>query len=268
MGMFTGVVREGMMDEQTQFPPRTSDVNRSSSIAKLAEALSQTQGEVEGAKKDTENPFFRSKYADLASVWDACRAPLSKHGLAVVQMPQTRFLGKPEPYTWTTKQGEERHGIRVPSEISVVTSLIHSSGEFISSEFSCLLDSADPQAVGSAITYLRRYALQSIVGIAPEDDDAEGAQGRGKSATATAGVDEKLAADLWTAALELAGGEEDDAKALLTKLSSFTGKDGKAMSFSDPFKVKSTKWLNGVLHKVRDDLARLEVEGHDEKVPF
>jgi hypothetical protein len=149
----------------------------SEQINELAAALAKAQGEMEGAKKDAKNPFFSSKYADLASVWDACREPLSTNGLAVVQFPKTEYLTTPEPYEWQAKSGEKRYGVRVVTVVSVLTRLVHCSGQFMEDACSTMLPTGDPQAVGSAITYLRRYALQSVAGIAPEDDDGNGAQG-------------------------------------------------------------------------------------------
>ena len=161
-------------------PERCGRMTTSDQINELATALAKAQGEMSGAVKDSSNPFFRSKYADLASVWDACRAPLSKHGLSVVQFPNTAYAGAPEAYEWTAKQsGETRYGVRVVTTVSVVTRLLHASGQFLEDRVSTMLPTGDPQAVGSAITYLRRYALQAVVGIAPEDDDAEAVHGRG-----------------------------------------------------------------------------------------
>lgn len=147
-------------------------------IGLLAEALSKAQGEMGGAAKDSSNPFFNSKYADLASVWEACRKPLTKHGLSIVQFPLTSYEGTPEIYEWTSKRGETRTGIKIACTVSIVTRLLHESGQFLQESVSAMLPSADPQAVGSAITYLRRYALQSVAGVAPEDDDGEEAQTR------------------------------------------------------------------------------------------
>lgn len=123
-------------------------MNRSDQINELAAALAKAQGQIEGAKKDSANPFFKSTYADLASVWDACRSQLSSNGLSVTQCPEESDSG-----------------------ISVETMLMHSSGQWISSRYSMPVSKVDAQAVGSAITYARRYALAAIVGIAPEDDD-------------------------------------------------------------------------------------------------
>jgi hypothetical protein len=141
-------------------------VKQTDSINELAAALAAAQRMMEGAAKDSANPFFRSKYADLASVWLAIREPLAANGLSVVQMPSAEG-----------------------AKITVTTILMHSSGQWISSELTMtaqrqLKDGGGweelntPQAIGSTITYARRYALASICGVAPEDDDAEAAQGR------------------------------------------------------------------------------------------
>lgn len=126
-------------------------------VAKLAAALAKAQGDIEGAKKGKVNPAFRSKYADLASCWDACREPLSSNGLSVVQ-----FL------------------IEAPAgQIGLETTLLHESGESLSNRFFMpVKDAGNPQAVGSAVTYARRYALCAVVGIAPAEDDGNAASGR------------------------------------------------------------------------------------------
>ncbi len=128
---------------------------RSEDIAELAAALAVAQGLIEGAAKDSSNPFFKSSYADLASVWDAIRAPLSTLGLSIVQMPSAEG-----------------------PKVTITTLLMHKSGQWISSDLTLTAKEDAPQAIGSAITYARRYALQSVAGVAPEDDDGERAQGR------------------------------------------------------------------------------------------
>lgn len=117
----------------------------------LYKALSKAQHEIVGAKKDSANPFFKSKYADLASCWDACREALTKNGLSVIQLPQ--------------RSGEKL--------VTLQTILAHESGESISSTFSMPMKDDSPQSYGSTLTYARRYALAAIVGIAQVDDDAE-----------------------------------------------------------------------------------------------
>ena len=120
----------------------------SNTIADLAKALALAQGAMNGAIKDNKGAFANTKYASLASVWDACREPLTKNGLSVVQ--STRMEG---------------------NAVVIITTLLHSSGEYISGEISLPPTKPDPQGHGSAITYARRYALAAMVGIAPEDDD-------------------------------------------------------------------------------------------------
>lgn len=157
----------------------------SEQINELATALAKAQGEMGGALKDSANPFFKSKYADLASVWEACRGPLTKHGLSVLQFPRTDFDSDRTIYEWTSRAGETRTGVKVICIVSVLTRLLHTSGQWVEDMASAMLATGDPQAVGSAITYLRRYSLQSIAGVAPEDDDGEAAQGRGHQKAAT-----------------------------------------------------------------------------------
>lgn len=125
---------------------------QSDSIKNLAVALVKAQSELRGAKKDADNPFFKSKYADLNSCWEAAREPLTKNGLCVIQT--------------TEIQGPE---------LGVKTILLHTSGEWISS-FLPLTEK--PQVTGSAISYNRRYGLSAIVGLYSEDDDAEKATDR------------------------------------------------------------------------------------------
>lgn len=127
-------------------------MNHSELLNELGGALAKAQGQIQAAKKDSANPFFKSKYADLASVWDACRKPLSDNGLSVSQFPC-----------------EAENGV------AIETMLIHSSGQWISSRYTMPVSKNDAQAVGSAITYARRYALAAVVGIAPEDDDGNAA---------------------------------------------------------------------------------------------
>lgn len=121
-------------------------------LAQLAAALAKAQAEVGGAAKSKKNPHFKSSYADLSEVWDACRPALVKHGLSVVQMPSA-------------------DGQRV----TVTTLLLHESGEYLSSALTMTAAQDTPQAIGSCITYARRYALAAMVGVAPEDDDGNAA---------------------------------------------------------------------------------------------
>ena len=128
----------------------------SNELGSLFEALAKAQGKIENAIKDKKNPFFKSSYADLASVWDACREPLSSNGLAIIQTVEG------------TKEG-----------MYLNTWVGHSSGQWMKSRLPLIIMKQDPQSVGSALTYARRYALSALVGIcADEDDDGEKAMGR------------------------------------------------------------------------------------------
>ena len=128
---------------------------QSGSIANLAKALSTVQGKLTYAKKDSKNPFFKSNYADLESVWDACRDLLSANGLAVSQFPGT--------YSDLDKS------------MSLTTILTHNSGEWISQKMSVPVTKPDAQGAGSALTYMRRYALAAVVGVVQADDDGNAA---------------------------------------------------------------------------------------------
>jgi hypothetical protein len=130
---------------------------QSESIGALAAALSKAQADITGALKDSANPFFKSKYADLASCWDACRKQLAANNLCVIQTTDIDSISR---------------------RPTLVTILAHSSGEWVKSITPILTKDDSPQAQGSGITYARRYALAAIVGLAQIDDDAEAAQGR------------------------------------------------------------------------------------------
>lgn len=120
-------------------------MEKSDSIKELATALCKFQGEVETIKKGSENPFYHSRYADLTAILDTIRKPLSENGLSFVQFP-------------TGQSGLE-------------TTLMHTSGEWMSATYEMKPVKNDPQGLGSAITYQRRYALGSILGLSTDDDD-------------------------------------------------------------------------------------------------
>lgn len=180
----------------------------SDQINELAAALSKAQGEMRSATKDSANPFFRSKYADLASVKDAIREPFAKYGLSTVQFPKTEFEGSPEPYEWTAKSGETRYGVRVVCVVSVVTRILHASGQWMEDGVSTMLPTGDPQSVGSAITYLRRYALQSVAGVAADDDDGEAAHRTGTTKAVAMKAPEGFD-DWWTDLVAVADNGEE-----------------------------------------------------------
>ena len=135
-------------------------MNKSESIKELAAALAKAQGQVKGAVKDSSNPFFKSKYADLASVVEAIRVAFSTHGLSYVQ---------------TVEPSEK-------DEVRVETFILHASGEWIGcGVLSLPVVKADAQGYGSALTYARRYSLSAACGVAPEDDDGNAASFGGKN---------------------------------------------------------------------------------------
>lgn len=129
----------------------------SEEINELATALHQAQSQMGGAVKDSSNPFFKSSYADLTSVIKAIKQPFADNGLSYTQFPVSNDNG-----------------------VGVATRLMHNSGQWLQMCYTLPIVKADPQAAGSAITYARRYALQSIAGIPTADDDAEAAMLRGE----------------------------------------------------------------------------------------
>lgn len=114
----------------------------------LAAALATAQAEMKPAAMSGRNPHFKSKYATLADILDACRGPLSSNGLAIAQLPVNGEYG-----------------------IGVTTILMHKSGQSISSTFFVPAQQNTPQGIGSALSYLRRYGLAAMVGVVADDDD-------------------------------------------------------------------------------------------------
>ena len=122
----------------------------SETVAEIFAALNQAQAEMTGAKKDGDNPFFNTKYADLTSVIRAVKTPFANAGLSFVQAP-----------------------INEGDKIGCQTRICHKSGEWVETEIVFNLQKLDPQAAGSAITYAKRYTLQSMAGVPSVDDDGE-----------------------------------------------------------------------------------------------
>lgn len=119
----------------------------SESIAKISQALLNAQKKIKSVTKEADNPYFKSKYADLASVINACKEELNSEGITVLQPVDEMF---------------------------VETILVHSSGEFMSARTPIVCKSQNnPQDLGSAITYARRYGIQSMIFLPAVDDDAE-----------------------------------------------------------------------------------------------
>lgn len=209
------------------------EADESPQLGQLAAALAKAQGDIRNAAKDRENPHFKSSYATLASVWDACREPLSKNGLAVIQRVNVTGEG-----------------------VLLTTMLVHSSNEFIRDRLLMPIAQRTAQGVGSAITYARRYALAAIVGVAPEDEDDDGntASGRDYRApeprqSATSRAKEELKAKVaektapekspWQRIVEFAAPTGLDEKALAEKVKTITGKQSsKELDGEDVKKVE------------------------------
>jgi len=127
----------------------------SNDLDKIAPALAAFQSEVSNPKKTADNPFFKSKYADLDEIINTVRPTLSAHGLFVIQSPE----------------GEG-------SAAKVTTRIMHTSGQWLEGTISLTAVKADPQGMGSAITYARRYSLAAFLGLAQDDDDGNSASGK------------------------------------------------------------------------------------------
>lgn len=123
-------------------------MNKSDQINELAKALCAFQSEIKGAVANSTNPFFNSKYADIASVLTAVRAPLAKVGLSVVQLTKDSVNGP-----------------------IIETVLLHASGQWISGELLIKPTKNDAQGQGAGITYARRYSLTALLGVPEIDDD-------------------------------------------------------------------------------------------------
>lgn len=161
-------------------------MNKSDSIAAIAPALHKAQGKIKGALKDSTNPHFKSKYADLSSVIDAVKQPLLDAGITFHQ------------------------GIHdAEGGVAVETLLLHTSGEWISSTLRIPAVKQDAQGYGSAITYGRRYGLQAMCGVPAEDDDGNAATASTSRITPIAGALEALSKAEQETAKTLANGIVD-----------------------------------------------------------
>jgi hypothetical protein len=121
---------------------------QSETVTKINEAILAAQAEMKPVKKDRNNPFYNSKYADLPAVWESI-APFRKHGLTIIQLPVASE----------------------PGTVAIETRMTHTSGEWYSSTLVLPLAKNDPQGIGSAITYGRRYSLGCMTGQVTEEDD-------------------------------------------------------------------------------------------------
>ena len=169
-------------------------MEKSESIKNIAQAVMLFQTKIQPIKKDSSNPFFKSKYASLFAILDNIQIPLAESGLSFVQFPT--------------------------GDNGLTTILMHSdSGEYIQAEYFMKPSKDDPQGHGSAITYMRRYALGAILGLnIDEDDDANEASKQPPQKETTPTGAEKAWLNLWTNAKKEAMTKEG--AATLKKLSS------------------------------------------------
>lgn len=149
----------------------TSSLRTSESIDAFSTAFVAAQAEIETAPKDKVNPHFKSRYANLTAVADACRAALAKHGLGVLQAPGF-----------------------ADGRLRMTTRILHKSGQWMESDLDLKPKNDTPQDIGSAITYARRYALGAMLGVmTEEDDDGNAASGRKPE------IDEKVKKEIYDA---------------------------------------------------------------------
>lgn len=228
---------------------------QSETIGALVKALSEARAKIGkiGKGKSAEiatkgGSKYSYSYADLADVLEAVAKPLAEHGLVLIQT------------------------LRVAPSFQLVTTLAHSSGEWVRSAMPLPAEDGDARSLGSWLTYLRRYSVCALVGVAAEDDDdAEQAKPAKRQQTQTADSDamKSLRDQVAKAAVELEQYTGKSPEALIEAASSFTAKDGKHVKgFADPHdpSVKSEKWLKSTLAKLLGELAQHEpgaAEGAD-----
>jgi hypothetical protein len=189
-------------------------------------ALAKAQTSMGKALKDSSNPHFRSKYADLASVMNACLGALTTNGIAV---------------THSTEWSE--------TEQQLVTTFTHGASDTSCSiAIPLLLGKRDMQGLGSAITYARRYGVMALAGIAPEDDDGNAAAANAPSKTAQG------LADAWTDGVLDSLPEDATPR---QKAEAF------AQAICDEFDGKGEKALSNVWEKRKKLIAKLEAEHSD-----
>ena len=130
----------------------------------LYAALVKAQSQIKNAVKDSVNPHFKNRYADLESVWDAVRDALHRNDLAVLQLTDIDASGAPV----------------------LITRVIHTSGEHVEGRYPLVCkDPTDAQKLGSSMSYARRYSLSAMLGVIQSDDDGNGASAQPAKAAAT-----------------------------------------------------------------------------------
>jgi hypothetical protein len=160
-------------------------MKHSDTLAAIAPALVKALSKIEGAAKTATNGGFKTKYATLETVIDASRDVLAENGLTLIQLP----------------------GACVSGVLNLETIIMHESGEWISGEMGIALGKTDPQGVGSALTYARRYAQMAALNMPAVDDDGETAMGRGGHRSEAIPVRERGLYVACKAAIEICDGK-------------------------------------------------------------
>lgn len=188
-------------------------------MKELFAALIKAQSEMRTASKDAKNPHFRSNYADFNSVSEACRDALHRNGLTFIQ--PTRI---------------HESGVTV-----VVTRILHNSGQMIEGEYPVLAkDMTDPQKHGAGLTYARRYALASMLGIVQEDDDGNAAAGHAPAQPSKTLAVAQNVAKIASPANELLAAHGKT----MADIETVVG--GKQQQFTESQKAKATAILQGL----------------------
>lgn len=143
----------------------------------IYQALINAKKDFKSLKETAYNPFFKSKYADLKEVINSVKDALSVNGLGFYQSADAISDTKEIVTTTIDKNGTTKTETKIVGYSKITTTLFSGSGETITMTYPLIVsDMADPQKVGSAVTYAKRYALTAALGIASEDDDAESAK--------------------------------------------------------------------------------------------
>ncbi len=178
-----------------------TDWEQSDTIGAIAGALAKAQADIKNAAKTSDNPFFKSKYADLAEVKDACWQALTGNGIAIIQAPLT--IGK-------------RAGVR--------TMLAHSSGEWMACTALATPKDEGPQSYGSVVTYLRRYSLAGFAGVATEDDDGNSASNTNGKPAVAGGAAKANTVKADTSSKGITPGQVQQIHIMKEKIGGWTGK--------------------------------------------
>jgi len=205
----------------------------------IAAALAAAQSQMPKATKDSQNPHFRSRYADLASVQDACFPHLNANGIAIIQ---------------PVEAGEGGYFVR--------TTLLHEGGESLSCIVPLILGKQDMQSFGSAVTYARRYGLMAMAGVAPDDDDGNSAVDGGgnhqpKAKRTAKPADNSQAIEYLTEATDL-----NDLKARWTNMPDAARRDPAVIAAKD----KTKDALNA--DAAHDKAVQDEANSIDDEIPY